>query len=96
MKIYVKDMLTNHFHEVGSDRHDSLLIVNGGLQYYNLQCGEGTEFGDYKFCDKNGNTDFDDAEGECYYHIGFSEEKFKEQYEKDMEKLKKLIIGEDK
>lgn len=79
MKIYVKDMMTNRFHEVGTDRHDSLLIVDGGLQYYNLQCGEGTQFGSYKFCDENGNVEFDDAEGECYYHIGFSED-FKKQY----------------
>ena len=42
MKLYVKDMASNVVHEVGSDRHDSLMLIDGGLFYYNLHNGEGT------------------------------------------------------
>ena len=91
MKIYVKDMASNVVHEVGSDRHDSLMLIDGGLYYYNLQCGEGTYGSGYKFCDENGNTDYDNEELDNFYHIGFSEERFKEQYEKDMKKLKEVL-----
>lgn len=63
MNIYVKNNLNGIIHRVGDDRHDSLIIEDGKLSYYNLQCGEGTRFGGYSFCDKNGNTDF---ENDCY------------------------------
>ena len=91
MKLYVKDMASNVIHEIGSDRHDSLMLIDGGLFYYNLHNGEGTYGGGYKFCDKNGNTDYDNEEQDNFYHIGFSEEKFRKQYEKEMELLKKVL-----
>lgn len=91
MKIYVKDMASNVVHEVGSDRHDSLMLIDGGLFYYNLHNGEGTYDGGYKFCDKNGNTDYDSEEYDNFYHLGFSEEKFRKQYEKEMKLLKKVF-----
>jgi len=91
MKIYVKDTHSGRVHQVGTDRHDSLVIIDGGLHYYNLQCGEGTYGGGYQFCTEDGNTDFNNEEHDNYYHIGFTEERFKKQYEEDMEKLKKLI-----
>ena len=91
MKIYVKDMASNVIHEVGSDRHDSIMLIDGGLFYYNLHNGEGTYGGGYKFCDKNGNTDYGNEEQDNFYHIGFSEEKFRKQYEKEMELLKEML-----
>ena len=94
MKIYVKDMDSNVVHEVGSDRHDSLMIIDGGLFYYNLHNGEGTYGGGYKFCDQNRNTDDGNEEKENFYHLGFSEEKFRKQYEKDMKLLKKVLFDE--
>ena len=47
--------------------------------------------GGYKFCDKNGNTDYGNEEQDNFYHIGFSEEKFRKQYEKEMKLLKKVL-----
>ena len=87
MKIYVKDTLNGSIHQVGTDRHDSLVLIDGGLFYYNLQNGEGTYGGGYLFCTEDGNTDFNNEEYDNYYHIGFTEEKFKKQYEKNMGKL---------
>ena len=94
MKIYVKDISSNVVHEVGSDRHDSLMLIDGGLFYYNLHNGEGTYDGGYKFCDKNGNTDYDSEEYDNFYHLGFSEEKFRKQYEKEMKLLKEVLEDE--
>ena len=61
------------------------------LFYYNLHNGEGTYGGGYKFCDKNGNTDYDNEEQDNFYHLGFSEEKFRKRYEKEMELLRKVF-----
>lgn len=94
MKIFVKDTETGKVHQVGTDRHDSLTLIDGGLHYYNLQCGEGTYGGGYQFCTENGNTDFNNEEYDNYYHIGFTEERFKKQYEENMKKLKEIILGE--
>ena len=91
MKIFVKDTHSGRVHQVCTDRHDSLTLFDGGLYYYNLQNGEGTMGGGYQFCTKDGNTNFNNEEHDNYYHIGFTNEKFKEQYEKDMEKLKEVL-----
>ncbi len=35
---------------LGSNSHDTYILgKDGGLHYYNLQCGEGTEYGGYEF-----------------------------------------------
>lgn len=67
MRLYVKDTYTNKVREVGLNRHDALWVVNGALHYRNFQNGEGTLGGGYVWCDKNGNTDFDNEEYDSYY-----------------------------
>ena len=59
----IKDMLTGHAHEYGTNPHDSLIVSEDGrsLTYYNLQNGDGSRFGDYRFVG-------DDHEG--YWNIG--------------------------
>lgn len=49
--MYIKDLQTGHIRPYGSDRHDSLMISNDGrtLSYYNLQCGDGSKYGDFRF-----------------------------------------------
>lgn len=52
----ILDMQTGTIHEYGTDRHDSLRISQDGrtLSYYNLQNGEGSKYGDFRFvCDDN-------------------------------------------
>ena len=47
--IRVRDIYSGKEHIVGFDKHDSLIEgVDGGLQYYNLQNGDGTP-GGYDF-----------------------------------------------
>ncbi len=47
--IRVRDKYSGEEHIVGFDQHDSLLVgAGGGLQYYNLQNGDGTRDG-YEF-----------------------------------------------
>ena len=56
MKLFVKDNTTGRVHEVGTNVHDSLwLMDDGSIHYYNLQCGEGTYGGaisGFSFCDE--------------------------------------------
>lgn len=76
--MYIKDTLTGTIRKYGSERHDSLMISNDGtrLYYYNLQCGEGSQFGTYVFCtDEKGLTPNKDEVllkhgAEAYFNIG--------------------------
>ena len=52
--IKVKDRATGYVHIVGTNCHDSLEIVNGHLDYLNLQCCEGTELIDKGMPEKEG------------------------------------------
>lgn len=56
IRLWVKDMTNGRVHEVGTDRHDSLLIWGGRLEYQNLQNGDGTGDG-YRFCNAAGETE---------------------------------------
>lgn len=74
---YIKDLTTGNVREYGADRHDSLCISESGryLSYYNLQCGEGSAYGCYRFTDENGKTPEEDEDhnryGEHeYFNIG--------------------------
>lgn len=96
MKIYVKDTHTGSVHEVGSNKHDSLIIENGALYYRNLQNGEGTRCGGYVFCTSDGQSDFNNDEYDNYYHVGFSEKKYQKQYEEDIKKLHQMLLESDK
>lgn len=67
MRLYVKDMITDDVREVGLDRHDALYLYEGGLFYRNYQNGEGTMYGGYQWCTKDGNVAFDNEEYDGYY-----------------------------
>ena len=75
--MYIKDMTTGAVREYGASGHDSLRISEDGrsLHYYNLQNGEGSQYGEYRFCDEDGKTPEDDMEllahgGDVYANIG--------------------------
>ena len=55
--MYIKDLTTGQVRKYGADRHDSLVISKDGksLHYENLHNGDGSEIGNYRFCDENGN-----------------------------------------
>lgn len=49
MNIWVRDTASGCVHQVGTDRHDSLVMIYGAVHYVNLQCMEGTLGGGYEF-----------------------------------------------
>lgn len=52
----ILDLQTGRIHEYGENVHDSLYVSSDGryLTYYNLQNGDGSGLGDYRFvCDDN-------------------------------------------
>lgn len=76
--MWIKDMLTGTIRKYGTNPHDSLRISDDGhyLVYQNLQNGEGSEYGDYRFVtDENGNVPKDDEVylkygADAYFDIG--------------------------
>lgn len=76
-KMKILDTTNGHIHEYGSNPHDSLLISQDGcaLHYYNLQCGDGSMFGAYRFVMEDGkipaeSQTADAMYAECYFNIG--------------------------
>lgn len=76
---YIKDMGINppRIRPYGTNCHDSLEISPDGrtLSYYNLQNGEGSKYGDYRFCDDEGHTPEEDEVlirhgANAYFNIG--------------------------
>jgi len=67
--MYIKDLQSGELHEYGKDCHDSLIISEDGrtLSYYNLQCGDGSRFGNFRFVNKNGNIP---SEDEFFMELG--------------------------
>ena len=73
----IKDLETGIVREYGKDCHDSLAISPDGrtLSYYNLQCGEGSRYGCFRFVMEDGKVP-DDSQtpdamyAECYFNIG--------------------------
>jgi hypothetical protein len=76
--MWIKDLHFNETRLYGADCHDSLIISNDGrtLAYYNLQNGDGSRFGDYRFAaDENGLTPEEDIAlarygADAYFNIG--------------------------
>ena len=73
----IKDLETGIVREYGKDCHDSLAISPDGrsLSYYNLQCGEGSRYGCFRFVMEDGKVPDDsktpDAiHAQCYFNIG--------------------------
>lgn len=59
VNIWVKDNCTGNVHQVGTDPHDSLDSLDGKVEYYNLQNGDGTPTG-YSFVPPPDGYDMDD------------------------------------
>ena len=58
MNLWVRDKTSGRIHQIGTDPHDSLALFDGKVEYYNLQCGNGTgENGTFEFVEA---PDFDD------------------------------------
>lgn len=51
VNIWVRDKYDGYVHQVGTDEHDSLELMDGKVEYVNLQCMCGTCGGDYEFVD---------------------------------------------
>lgn len=73
----ILDTQTGRIHEYGDDQHDSLYVSNDGryLTYYNLQNGDGSGVGDYRFvCDDDKipaeSQTADAIHAEVYFNIG--------------------------
>lgn len=90
--IYIKDLLAdkNQVRIYGTNHHDSLKISDDGrfLSYYNLQNGDGSFLGDYRFCDKDGLLPCDNKEYgvDAYANIGG--------FKNDIEEFENLFIHE--
>jgi hypothetical protein len=77
---YIKDMGLKSgavIRPYGSSRHDSLRISPDGrtLSYENLQNGDGSKYGCYRFCDEEGRTPEEDPDlvkhgADAYFNIG--------------------------
>ena len=76
-EIYIKDLLDGSVRKYGKNHHDSLMISKDGryLSYCNIKNGDGSLYGDYKFCDKDGVLPCEDEVlikhgAEAYANIG--------------------------
>lgn len=50
INLWVKDKQDGTIHQVGTDVHDSIVFMDGKVEYYNIQNGCGTvQDGDYEF-----------------------------------------------
>lgn len=77
--MYIKDLGMKQpvIRPYGSNHHDSLRISPDGrtLSYENLQNGDGSRWGDYRFCDEEGHTPEEDPVlteygADAYFNIG--------------------------
>lgn len=72
----IKDLQSGNIFEYGGC-HDSLAISQDGrtLSYYNLQNGDGSQYGEYRFVMEDGEVPADSKTpdaiyAECYFDIG--------------------------
>lgn len=77
LDIYIKDNATGKIRLYGTDCHDSIIISDDGrtMAYSNLQNGDGSRYGNYRFCDKDGKVpaDIDVVRkygADVYFNIG--------------------------
>lgn len=54
--IYIKDSQSGRVHRLGTNCHDALRVDGGAIYYENLQNGDGSRYGGYVFCDKDGDA----------------------------------------
>ena len=83
--MYIKDLTNGTVRRYGTNVHDSLQISDDGrtLSYENLQNGDGSRYGDYRFCDSDGQVPEEDEVlvkhgANAYFNIGgFSADPFR-------------------
>jgi len=75
--MYIKDLQGGEVRKYGSNHHDALRVSPDGtiLSYENLQNGDGSRFGDYRFCDEDGLIPEEDEVlvkhgADAYFNIG--------------------------
>lgn len=75
--MYIKDLQSGEVRKYGSNHHDALRVSPDGtiLSYENLQNGDGSRFGDYRFCDEDGLIPEEDEVlvkhgADAYFNIG--------------------------
>lgn len=75
--MYIKDLQSGDVRKYGTNPHDALRVSPDGtiLSYENLQNGDGSRFGDYRFCDKDGLIPEEDEVlvkhgADAYFNIG--------------------------
>lgn len=74
--MYIKDMISGKIRKYGTNPHDSLRVSPDGryLTYENLQNGDGSFGGGYRFCDEEGKTpeenEIPEAIIDTYFNIG--------------------------
>ena len=80
----IKDLEDGEIFEYGNNSHDSLTISDDGrtLSYYNLQNGDGSKYGNYRFVMEDGevpseSNTADAMYGCCYAHIGYTDKDYK-------------------
>lgn len=84
--MWIKDLQGNKIREYGTDCHDALRISDDGrtLSYENMQNGDGSLYGDYRFVvDEKGNVPRDDFElqkygADAYANMGGFTDNFEE------------------
>lgn len=75
--MFIKDLTNGNVRLYGTNQHDALRISKDGrtLSYENLQNGDGSRYGDYRFTDDKGRTPEEDEElveygAPAYFNIG--------------------------
>lgn len=58
MNIWVKDNRSGNVRQVGTDKHDSLELLDGKVEYVNMQSMSGTLGGDYSFIEPPAMDDY--------------------------------------
>lgn len=103
--MYIKDMISGKVRKYGTSEHDSLRVSPCGryLTYENLQNGDGSLVGDYRFCSEDGTVPEDAETPEeavgTYFNIGgFDEAKKEQRYQqkKRLAELAKKIIDDER
>lgn len=52
VNLWVRDKRNGYVHQIGTDQHDSLELIDGKVEYTNLQCMCGTACdGEYEFAE---------------------------------------------
>jgi hypothetical protein len=95
MNIWVRDKSNGHIHQVGTDVHDSLVMMDGAVHYCNLQNGCGT-LDEYEFVEA---PDLDDyvrvTPDELYLNRELVHEELLKMLDAKRDAVNKLLEDED-